>query len=129
MKYLVDTTVLIDSLRGNIEARSFLKQKNPKITAITIAELVHGSRDQKELNSTLVLCDSLHQVEIGNKIIEFALKLLYKFYLSNGLKFWDAVIASCAIENKLILVTDNIKHFKFIKELELLPQEEAFKQL
>jgi len=50
-------------------------------------------------------------------------------YLSNGLNFWDAIIAASALDSNLVLITENIKHFKFITGLQVLPQKEAFTKL
>lgn len=127
--YLVDTTILIENLRGNEKARQFIKNTNSYISSISIAELIQGSRDKKELEGVLTLCMSIAEAVIDQIIVARALDLMKQFYLSHGMKFWDALIAATAIENKLTLVTDNVKHFTFIKGLQIVPQKEIFKNL
>lgn len=125
-RYLADTTVLIEHLRKNEKAIKFIQKYNPSISIVTIAELIQGARDAREQFSALRLSNSLAQVFIDRKISSLALELLSKFHLSNGLNFWDAIIAASALDSKLALVTENIKHFKFITGLQVLPQKEAF---
>ena len=127
MRYLLDTTVLVESLRGNESAKEFLKEANVSITAVTVAELIQGSKNTKEQSSVLRLCNSVSHTAINEEVIKYALELLYEFYLPNGLKFWDALIASVAIKYEMVLVTANLKHFRFIKELAVISQREALK--
>jgi predicted nucleic acid-binding protein len=42
-----------------------------------------------------------------------------EYTLSSNLRAGDAIIAATAVENNMILVTSNAKHFKPIKELQL----------
>lgn len=125
-QYLADTTLLIEHLRGNKEASVFLKQNFPDISAVSVAELIQGSRDKDELAAALKLCMSLSEIAIDKKISNHAIELLKNFYLSKGLKFLDAIIASTALENKLTLITGNLKHFKFIEGLKVVSQSSLY---
>lgn len=126
-KYLADTTVIIEHLRGNLRAKNFLQKYNPSISTVTIAELIQGARDKRELTSVTKICSSLSEAAIDKKVSRKAIELLRDFYLSHGLLFLDALIAATALENKMILVTGNIKHFKNIEDLQVVPQVTAFK--
>lgn len=123
-KYLVDTTLLIEHLRGNSKARVFLKDNSPSISTVSIAELIQGSRDQDELAAALKLVSSLSEIDIDKKISNYAIELMKKFYLSKGLRFLDAIIAATVLENKLTLITGNLKHFNFIAGLTIASQED-----
>lgn len=125
-RYLADTTVLIEHLRGNKLAKLFIEENIPYISTVTIAEVIQGSKDKRDLAAALRLCGSLNEAEITGKISKRAIKFLQNYHISHGLYFLDAIIASTAIENKLILVTGNLKHFQFIKELKIIPHKEAF---
>ncbi len=127
-KYLVDTTILIDHLRGNIKAKQFIEEQQPYVSTITIAELVQGARDKNELKSVRQLCGSLHEVSIDKKVSKRGIALLFDLHLSCGLMFLDALIAATALENNLLLITGNIKHFNKIDSLQLVSQEELFKK-
>jgi predicted nucleic acid-binding protein len=125
-KYLADTTVLIDHLRRNEKATEFIEKHNLSISIVTIAELIQGARNAREQSMSIKLSNSMAHIFIDRKISNLALELLSKFHLSNGLNFWDAIIAASALDSKLTLVTENLKHFKFITGLQVLPQKEAF---
>lgn len=124
--YLADTTVIIDHLRGDKTATIFLEESNPVISVVTTAELIQGSKDKREQTMSIKVCSSLQEITINRKISNLAIKLMEKFFLSHGLKFLDALIAATALENKLLLVTGNLKHFIFIQELKVISQKEAF---
>lgn len=47
---------------------------------------------------------------------------IYEEYaLASGVRPGDALIAATAVENSMVLVSSNKKHFKVIKELEYQP--------
>ncbi len=115
--YLADTTVIIDHLRGDKRATVFLEAFNPQISIVTVAESIQGSKDKREQALALKICESLLVLNVSGKISALAIELMKKFYLSSGLKFLDALIAATALETKLVLVTSNLKHFRFIKGL------------
>ena len=127
--YLADTTILIDHLCGNHKAKYFLKNEQPSISTVTIAELIQGSRNKEDLASALKVCKSLPEAAIDKKISGKAIKLLENLRLSENLMFLDALIAATALENNLTLVTGNVKHFKKINGLKLISQESLFKNI
>lgn len=94
---------------------------------VTVADLIQGSKDKREQTLSVKICAALPQLPIDRKISDIAITLMEKFCLSHGLRFLDALIAATALENKLVLITGNLKHFKFIKGLKLVSQEEVLK--
>ena len=122
--YLADTTVLIDHLRGEENAAVFLEKFSPYISTVTIAELIQGSKNKRDQVLAIKICETLPQLNIDKKISDAAIELMGKFCLSHGLNFLDALIAATAMENKLILVTGNLKHFKFIAGLKTISQNQ-----
>lgn len=126
--YLADTTVVVDHLRGNKKATKFLEECNPGISVVTVAELIQGSKDKGEQAMAVKICTAFQELSIDKKISGRALELIEKFYLPHGLLFLDALIAATALENKLVLITGNLKHFRFIKGLRIISQDTAFKE-
>ena len=124
-RYLADTTVLVETLRGNILAKQFLENR-PSISKVTLAELIQGCRDKRDLRVVEKICGLLSQIKIDGAISEMAIELLRKYNLSHGLLFLDALIAATCIMRKNILVTQNLKDFRFITGLEIISQKEAF---
>lgn len=123
--YLSDTTVVVDFLRGNENATKFLKQF-PEISIVSVAEVIQGAHHARELRIIIRACDALNQARVDSEISILAVNLLKKYNLSHGLLFLDALIAATCITGRNILVTENIKDFRFIKGLELISQKEAF---
>jgi len=120
-KYLADTNILIDHLRGNNQATGFLIKNSPSISIITVIELIQGCRNQKELDQINTLVSGFETLHIDYSVSHLAAKIVSCLYLSRGIKFLDALIAATAIKHQLILKTQDSKHFKYIKDLKTLP--------
>lgn len=120
-KYLADTTVLIEHLRGNQQARNFLLDSKVAISAVTIAELIQGTKVKSQLSTIEMAVNDLTIYSINENVNALAIDLMKKFFHSHHLLFMDALIAATAITFSLTLVTENIKHFQMIKGLELIP--------
>ena len=117
VKYLADTNVLIDHLRGDDEATKFLLDYSPAISAVSVAELVQGCRTPRQLSEVITLISDLNVLDIDTEISTRSTNLVRDNYLSHGLKFLDALIAATAMKHKLTLKTQESKHFKIIKGL------------
>lgn len=124
-QYLADTTVLVEVLRKNLMAKKFLEGL-PEISSVTFVELIQGCHSKRELVIVEKICEPLIQIRIGREISDFAIELLRIYHLSHGLIFFDALIAATCIIRKTILVTENIRDFRFIKGLEVISQKKAF---
>ncbi|HLE49782.1 MAG TPA: type II toxin-antitoxin system VapC family toxin [Patescibacteria group bacterium] len=120
VKYLADTNVLIDHLRGDKKATKFLLDFFPAISAVSVAELIQGCRTPQQLSEVITLVSDLNILNIDTEISIQSTKLVRDNYLPHGLKFLDALIAATAIKHKLTLKTQDAKHFKFIKNLSVL---------
>ena len=84
MKYLLDTDVIIDHLRGKTDLSDSLKSDNLSISIITYGELIFGSEksEQKEKTKKLVL-DFINDLSI--KIITLDQKIMEE-YGSTGIQ-------------------------------------------
>lgn len=110
---LLDTDILINFLRGNVQARevisSFLDASVLHCSVITIAEIHAGMREH-EREKTIELLESLIPVDITPKIAEVAGH--YKRAIkSQQLELDDCLIAASAIAKRALLVTGNGKHY------------------
>lgn len=126
MNYLSDTTVFIAHLRGDKKDTQFLEEVS-SISTVTVAELILGARDKKELKTILRLVSKFSEESISLRVQKKALEILTDFSVSHRIKFMDALIAATALNNKSVLTTDNVKHFRFIPGLEVLSHSETFK--
>ena len=113
--FLLDSTALIDFLRGNENLNSLLgklAQEAPlAVSAVTIAELYSGIR-KSEITKTERLLESLCLYLIDGQIARRA-GLYQRNYRQKGISLGlaDCFIAATAVENDLTLVTKNVRHF------------------
>ena len=114
-RYLVDTDVIIDHLRGEENARDFLKRMKEEdaeilYSVITKAEIYAGlhPREEEEVKRLL---RSMDEVGVNGEIAENGGRYKNKFHASHGLLLPDALIAASAKRIGAILVTLNRKHY------------------
>ncbi len=117
--YLLDTNAVIGLLKGNDFLENTLENADwVGISVISIIEFFSFS--QLSNNDKILFRTFLDRVEIINMPAEpRLLEVIGSFKIVNGLKLPDAVIAACADEKKLVLVT-NDADFKKVKDLKLL---------
>lgn len=122
-KFLIDTTVLINHLRGDEKATKILKGE-VLISVVSIVELIQGAENKQSLKNIWHFL-SPFEIDWGSREInKVAVDLVNKYFLSNNMRFLDALVAATAIANKLPLITDNMKHYQFIPGIiVLLPQK------
>jgi len=114
-RYLIDTDIIIDHLRGEEKAQDFLRQiksggSDILYSVITKAELYSGVRP-KEVKKVARLLNSMEEVRIDGEIAVDAGRYRSKFYSSYGLLLPDALIAASAKKAGAILITLNKKHY------------------
>ena len=114
-RYLIDTDIIIDHLRGVERARDFLKQIKSEeaeilYSVITKAELYAGIRSKEEENMAALL-GSMKEVGIDGEIAAAAGRYKNKYHASHGLLLPDALIAASAKHVGAVLVTLNKKHY------------------
>ena len=114
--YLLDTTVIIDYLRGEREKVKFIKKLASEgsllgCCLINIIE-VYAGMQEREREATEEILNSLEYYEVTKEIAKEAGE--YKrVYREKGvtLSLPDVTIAAVAISNNLTLVTNNPKHY------------------
>lgn len=113
--FLLDTTALIDFLRGDkytLALLEVLAEKGPLAACpITVAEVFSGARE-KELAITEQFLSSLKFYPLDYETSRLAGRWRYT-YARKGitLSLPDALIAATALRNNLALVTANEKHY------------------
>jgi tRNA(fMet)-specific endonuclease VapC len=123
---LVDTNVIIESLRGKEETVKLLEKiglKNIAISTITEMELYIGARDKKELNFIKKRLKKIEIIDFDKKISKKSVELVFEFSKSHNLDIPDSIIAATCLIYKLSLMTYNKKDFKFIPDLKLYELE------
>ncbi|MBP7257340.1 MAG: PIN domain-containing protein, partial [Chitinophagales bacterium] len=120
MKYLLDTNICVHFLRGKFEMDKILKEKgleNCYISEVTVLELRFGAENSKDKDKSHKAVDVFLKgiviVPIYGSIKKYAEEKvrLNKIGKPQNDEF-DLLIGVTAIENKLILVTENKKDFQ-----------------
>ena len=120
MQYLLDTNICVFFLRGKFNLDDSIKEKgleNCFISEITVIELRYGAENSddpvKSHKSVDIFLNGLSIIPMFGSIRRYAKE---KVRLRKSGKpihdEFDLLIGVTAIENKLTLVTDNLKDFK-----------------
>ncbi len=122
MTVLVDTSVLIDHLRGNTEARQVLRtaaDSGQRVAAsvVTKVEVLAGMRVAEEVETRRLL-DVVDWIDVDEAIAEQAGTLANQYLRSHpGVDPIDYIIAATAQALEADLLTTNLKHFPMFPEL------------
>jgi predicted nucleic acid-binding protein len=113
--HLVDTDILIDFLRGRVEARALLARyeaaaEPPVISVVSVTELWAGMR-QGEEPATGALLSAFRKIPLSEEIAFAAGNMLRAYRRSHGTELGDALIASTAVELGATLITRNVRHY------------------
>ena len=122
MSALVDTSILIDFLRGDADALTLLEQERRAgvllASEITRLEILAGMRADEE-DATRALLSALSWHPVDSEIAETAGELGRRWLPSHrGIDSADLAIAATAIHAGAILLTRNVKHFPMFPDLE-----------
>jgi len=119
---ILDTNIIIELLKGNVETKKLLESINEKdfaISIITGMELYYGAINKKELNKIKKFLENFDLLPINEEISKIGLNLIEKYSKSHGLEIPDALIAATSIYHDIPLLTYNKKDFQYIEELKL----------
>ncbi|MFA7444410.1 MAG: PIN domain-containing protein [Flavobacteriaceae bacterium] len=127
MQYLLDTNICIFFLRGKLNLDEIIREKgldNIFISEVTVFELKYGAENSENPRKSHKAVDNF--INGLTVIPTYGIAEQYaqiKVYLrKNGTPLhdeFDLIIGVTALANDLTLVTDNIKDFRYIKNLKL----------
>ena len=109
---VLDTTVLIDVLRGYRPALEFLRNQvdPPACSEITRVEILRGIRN-RERDATEALIGAIRWIDLDEQIARRAGALGRTWRRSHALATADLVIGATALELGAELATSNLRHF------------------
>lgn len=116
---IFDTDVIIDYLRGQPDARSYVRTlTNPLlISTITIAELYSGVREGAERLALDSFLSNFEKVFVDEAITVRGGLFRRDYGRSHKIGLADALIAATAELRNATLVTLNIKHFPMLSSV------------
>ena len=120
MRLVLDTTVLIDHLRGDARARDLIAdavRNGDEIWSVTVVrtEVLAGMRSREEAR-TLSLLEELNWLDVTIEVADRAGDLARRYLKSHrGVDTTDYILAAACEILQARLFTSNVKHFPMIK--------------
>ncbi|MEZ4848299.1 MAG: type II toxin-antitoxin system VapC family toxin [Bacteroidia bacterium] len=125
-EYLLDTNICIFFFKGRYNLDAKIKKvglENCFISEITLAELIYGAEHsanpQKHWEKVNEFQNGIQILPIFNVLKVYGKEKSRLRKLGQLIDDFDLLIGATAIENDLILVTNNTKHFLRIKNIKL----------
>ncbi len=127
MHYLLDTNICVFFLRGKLNLDDLIRQKgreNCFICEITVFELRYGAENSddptKSHKSVDAFVNGLSIIPIYGSIKRYAKEKVRLKKMGKPMNDeFDLLIGVTAVENKLTLVTDNIKDFERLSGMKI----------
>ena len=127
MHYLLDTNICVFFLRGKLNINQFAGEQWREcccISEVTVLELRYGAENsnnpQKHHNAVDMFLSGLKVIPITQSVDTYAKEKVR--FRKMGMPMhdeFDLIIGATAIASDLILVTDNVKHFKNFERLKI----------
>ena len=126
MKYLLDTNICIYYMKGLYNLNDKIDEignENCYISEITLAELKFGveNSERKKKNREVldIFLSGIKIVPIYNSLDFYAKEKARLRKKGNTVDDFDLLIGASAVSNKMILVTNNFKHFNNIQNIQI----------
>lgn len=120
--HIFDTDIIIWTQKGNVKAAALIDQVEGRaISILTSMELLQGAKNKMHHRSIREFFRDYNfaVLPLTTNIGHRALIYMEEYSLSTGIGVVDAMIAATAVENGMMLVTSNQKHYKKIHDLQL----------
>ncbi len=119
IEYLIDTNVFIAVLKGNAKLKSFIESLACALDTTVYIELIQGAKNKAEVQTIEKYLTRFELIHFEKDVSRKAIELVRTYSKSHGLMFGDAIIAATCLENNLILITYNVKDFRFVNGLKI----------
>lgn len=127
MQYLLDTSICVFYLRGKLDLATLIREKGREnffISEITVVELIFGAENsenqQKAHKAVNDFVNGLSIIPIFGSIKRYAKEKVRLRKMGKPINDeFDLLIGVTAVENGLVLVTDNVKHFERIESIKI----------
>ena len=120
-RYLLDTDIIIEYLRGSRQAAAYVESLagDLLLSIISVAELYSGVRDVGEERSIEQFLLAFDMITIDETIARRAGLFRRDFRQSHGTGLADALIAASTENANATLVTFNERHFPMIDDVQV----------
>jgi predicted nucleic acid-binding protein len=120
---LLDTDILIDIQRGHAPAVAWFATlgEMPSVPGFVVMELIQDAKNMQQVRDALKLVAPLPVVWPTEAECNRALSDFTTYHVSQGLGLIDSLIAACVSGRAATLCTFDIKHYRVVPGLVLLP--------
>ena len=125
-KYLLDTNICVFCMRGKFEMNRKIKLvgiNNCYLSEITVAELYYGAENSdnpmKTMRETEDFVSLFHVIPFGKSLHVFGKEMAYLTSIGKKIENFDMAIGSTALQNKMVMVSDNTDHLGRIRGIEI----------
>ena len=120
-RFMIDTDVLIEYLRGSDRAAKFLEglEGDLIISGMSVAELFSGVKGSEEMDSLDQFMLAFQTIPIDDCLARQAGLIRQEYHPSHGVGLADALIAATALEEGAELFTFNPRHYPRVKDVSL----------
>lgn len=120
-RYLLDTDILIEYLRGAERAIQYLEGLDGELlmSAITVAELWSGVRGELEAEALERFTLAFRVVPVDEEIARRGGLIRQQYRASHETGLADALIAASALREEASLVSFNSRHYPMISDLDV----------
>jgi predicted nucleic acid-binding protein len=115
---LIDSDILIDYLRGEEPAITFLEANVDRlhVSSISVAELYQGVRDGEETDALEAMLEVVTVLDLTANVAKAGGLFRRKYGKSHGCGLADCLIAATAVTHGLELSTLNTKHYPMLEK-------------
>lgn len=126
MKYLLDTDVVVNQLRGRTRIKENIIEEGAAISIITFGELLYGAEKSTDSSKSLEIINNFIfdlQIDIlglNQEIMQIYAKIKTSLEIrGKRLDEFDLLIGATAKFHSLSIATLNLRHFKRIPSLRI----------
>ena len=119
---MLDTDVLIETLRGRTEAGDWLRSVGSQHIGISVLvrmEILQGAQNRREQTLLSREMSRYTLVHLEHTDSETALGWFESFHLSHGVGMMDCLIAAAAVRLGVPLYSFNLKHYSALPGLDV----------
>ena len=116
--FILDTNIIIYLSQEKLKMTDFASKGDRLCISIIsyMESLGHPFKNKEEEIIVKSLCDTCEVFNLTKQITDKTIEIRKQFKI----KLPDAIIAACALVNKAILVTANVKDFKMINGISII---------
>ncbi len=125
-RYLLDTNICVFCLRGKFEMNRKIALagiSNCYLSEITVAELYYGAENstnpRKTMRETEEFISLFKVIPFGQCLYEFGREKAFLTSIGRKIENFDMAIGATALQQKMVLVTDNISYMERIRGLKI----------